>query len=86
MRIRFKGTRELHTNTIHSENQLLSLSYLVSDRNSPVPNTSGAVIYSSARGNVIELPRVSSTKRKVTKQQLANLAHLQTHMEEDVAT
>lgn len=39
MRLHFKGVRELHTNTIHSENKLLSLSYLRSVSNSPVPST-----------------------------------------------
>lgn len=37
MRIHFKGAGELHTNAIHSENKLLSLSYLLSVRNSPAP-------------------------------------------------
>lgn len=43
MRIHFTGAGELHTNTTHSENQLLSLSYLLSVRNGPMHNTSEAV-------------------------------------------
>lgn len=85
MRLHFKGVRELHTNIIHSEKKLSSLSYLLSVRNSPVSsiyNLNSNINTSMEGGNVLQLPRGVSGKRKVSKHWFTKMVHHQTHMEE----